>query len=144
MLLERTLTEICRAVDVLPGLTVYDYVPDSVEVPAFYTADVSVQFSADFGQAADYEVICRVLTGRGEDRSGQRALLAYMGTGPGSIWAAIMAARGGPGEYALNGAADDVMVRRVQGHRIYTVGEKSYYGAEVLVRAIGNGDGNDD
>lgn len=126
-----------------PELTAYDYVPDAVEAPAFYPADVDINYLPDFSGDGDLTVVCRVLTSRTEDRAGQHQLLRYMQpAGPWSIKQALEVARGAPGEYALGGACDDFVVQSLRGHRIYTVGSTPYYGAEWRVRLIGDGDGN--
>lgn len=140
--LERVLEGLTDAAKAISGLTCYPFVPDSVEVPCFYTADVTVDFEMTFGNQPDVTVVCRVLTGRTDDRAGQKQLLRLMANhGPMSIKAALEAAKGDPGQYALDGACDDFNVRRVTGHRVYTVGEKPYYGADWAVHIIGDGDG---
>ncbi|MFG2070988.1 hypothetical protein ACGFKZ_29425 [Micromonospora tulbaghiae] len=138
--LPRVLAELAAAAAAgCPGLTTYDYVPDSVAAPAFYPGEVTARYSQTFGGLVAITVTCRVLMDRGADGSGQRALSTLMGTGPGSIWAALNAARGAPGEYALNGAADDLHVPQVAGHRLYTLGPETYVGAEWPVEVIGGG-----
>jgi hypothetical protein len=58
-------------------------------------------------------------------------------SGPSSIKAVLETGRGEPGVLALGGACDDFQVKGVQAHRIYRVGEASYYGAQWTVRVIG-------
>ncbi|GIH69443.1 hypothetical protein [Sphaerimonospora thailandensis] len=125
----------------IPGLSCFGYVPDSVPVPCFYAGEVEIDFDRAFGRGLDeVRVTCRVLVSRADDKSGQAALDAYLaGSGPGSLKTAIEAARGAPGVPALGGLAHDVHVVRVQGYRLYTVGEVEYYGAEITVRVIGKG-----
>ncbi|WP_320069756.1 hypothetical protein [Micromonospora sp. RTGN7] len=137
----RVLDALCDAVAAaVDGVTTYAYVPDSVTAPAFYTGEVGARYDQTFGGLVALTVTCRVLMDRGVDGSGQRALSALMGTGPGSVWAALNAARGAPGEYALGGAADDLRVSQVAGHRLYTLGPETYVGAEWPVEVIGGGD----
>lgn len=138
--LPRALAELAAAAATIPGLTTYDYVPDSVTVPCFYPGEVSVDYDGTFDGDPTVTVTCRVLVGRGVDGSGQAELLALMGTGPGSIKAALEAARGAPGVAALAGAVDDLAVPRVAGYRLYTLGPDTYVGAEWPVQLIGDGD----
>jgi hypothetical protein len=125
----------------IAGLTPLEYVPDAVEPPVFYVADVIIDYEQTFGGDPDVTIVCRVLTSKGDDRAGQKLLRSYMAsTGATSVKAAIESGRGDPGQAALSGACDDLHVRRLQGHRVYIVGEKSYFGAEWLVHIIGDGD----
>lgn len=139
--LARALAALADAVAAaLPGVTTYDYVPDSVTVPAWYCGEVAVDYDGTFGGDPTVTVTCRLLVGRGVDGSGQRDLSAYLGTGPGSVWAALQSARGAPGVAALGGAVDDLAVPRMTGHRLYTLGPDVYLGAEWPVQLIGDGD----
>jgi hypothetical protein len=128
----------------LPDFTALPYVPDSVNPPTGYCADIRIAYEGSevtYGGDEDVEIIWRVLTSRSDDLSGQALLKRYMArTGPTSVRAALESARGEPGQAALAGACDDYHVRRVQGHRLYTVGDKQYYGAEWIVHVIGDGD----
>ncbi|MFI1030732.1 hypothetical protein [Streptomyces sp. NPDC020951] len=125
----------------VPPLTCTGYVPDAVTEPHFFTAEVEVAFDAAMNRSLDVlEITCRVLVGRGDDRSSQKILDQLLsGSGPASLKAAIEAARGAPGEYALDGAAHDLQVMRVQGYRWYEHGTATYVGAELVVKVIGDG-----
>jgi hypothetical protein len=125
----------------IAGLTCLDYVPDRVSPPTFYTAEVEIDYNGTFRGDPDVRVTCRVLTSRSNDQSGQALLKRYMASsGANSIKAALESGSGAPGQAALNGACDDLHVRRLQGHRLYTVGENSYFGAEWIVHVFGDGD----
>jgi hypothetical protein len=133
---------IARAVKAgVPSLNCFGYVPDSCPEPCFYAGEVDITFDRTFGRGLDeIEVTCRLLVSRADDRSGQAALDRYLaGSGPHSIKAALVAARGAPGEPALDGLCDDLHLTRVQAYRMYQVGEVQYYGAELIVRVIGRG-----
>ncbi|MFD8531528.1 hypothetical protein ACFV0L_29320 [Streptosporangium canum] len=129
--------------DRIPSLNCFGYVPDSVPEPCFYAGEVDITFDRTFGRGLDeIEVTCRLLVSRADDRAGQAALDRYLaGSGPRSIKAALVAARGAPGEHALGGLCDDLHLMRVQAYRMYQVGEHHYYGAELIVRVIGSGKG---
>lgn len=126
----------------IPELTCLPYLPDAVPEPCFYAGEVEIDFDRTYQRGMDeIELTCRLLVSRGDDLAGQARLDSYMaGSGPLSVKAALDAARGAPGQAALGGLADDIHLRRVQGHRLYQVGNVMYYGAEFIVRIIGRGD----
>jgi hypothetical protein len=45
--------------------------------------------------------------------------------------------RGAPGQQALSGACDDLHLQRVQGPRLFNIGEAAYYGLEFTVFVMG-------
>ena len=117
------------------------YVPDAVLAPCFFVGEVEVTFDKAYGRQLDVlEFTCRALVGRADDRSSQQILDALLsGSGPSSLKAAIEAARGAPGEHALDGAADDLHLMRVQGYRWYEHNGTQYVGAELIIKVIGSG-----
>ncbi|MEU9888670.1 hypothetical protein [Sphaerisporangium sp. NPDC051011] len=127
--------------EAIPALSCFGYVPDSVPEPCFYAGEVEIDFDQTFGRGMDELLItCRLLVSRADDRAGQAALDSYLsGSGPDSVKAALVAARGAPGQPALGGLCDDLHLQRVQGYRLYQVGDRQYYGAELIVRVIGSG-----
>ncbi|GAA2351755.1 hypothetical protein [Streptomyces carpaticus] len=122
-------------------LTATGYVPDAITEPHFFVGEYTQEYDKAMGRALDeLEFTCRVLVGRQDDRAGQRILDALLsGSGPASLKAAIEAARGGPGEYALGGLAHDLHVMRVQGYRWYEHAGVQYVGAELVIKVIGEG-----
>jgi hypothetical protein len=144
--LEVVTERLAAAVDAyeIPELTCLEYVPDRVVPPVGYCADITIDYEgvdATFGGDSGVLVVWRVLTSTADDKSGQALLKKFMAsTGPTSMRAALLSARGAPGVAALGGACDDYHVRRVQGHRVYTVGTERFFGAEWLVHLIGEGD----
>jgi len=122
-------------------LTCFGYTPDSVVAPCFFTGEVDVNFDRTFGRGLDeLEVTCRVLAGRGDDKSSQVVLDAMLsGGGTASLKKAIEAARGAPGQMALGGLADDLHLMRVQGYRWYEHAGTQYVGAELIIKVIGPG-----
>jgi hypothetical protein len=142
--IREAIADAARAV-VLPAgvgkLTCSGYTPDSVVAPHFFAGEYSLEFDKAMGRALDEaELTCRVLVGRTDDVSAQRTLDALLsGSGPASLKAAIEAARGEPGEYALGGLAHDFHVTRVQGYRWYEHQGTQYVGAELIIRIIGDG-----
>jgi hypothetical protein len=125
----------------LPSLTCSGYVPDAITEPHFFVAEYTQAFDKAMGRALDeLEFTCRVLVGRQDDRASQRVLDGLLsGSGASSLKAAIEAARGAPGEYALGGLAHDLHVTRVQGYRYYEHDGSQYVGAELIIKVIGEG-----
>ncbi|MFB9512396.1 hypothetical protein [Streptomyces purpureus] len=138
------IADAARAV-VLPDgvgkLTCSGYTPDSITPPHFFAGEYAVEFDKAMRRSLDeVELTCRVLVGRADDRSAQRTLDRMLsGAGPASLKAAIEAARGAPGEFALGGLAHDLHVMRVQGYRWYEHQGIQYVGAELIIKIIGEG-----
>lgn len=134
---------LATAASAVTGLTTYAYVPDSVEVPCFMAAEPRVEYDKlTFGGRGDVvTVTCRVLVSRADDKAGQALLDGYLGRGSASVRNALEAARGAPGESALYGACDDFHVLVAENYRIYEHNGTDYYGVEIPVMCIGEGDG---
>ncbi|WP_257895018.1 hypothetical protein [Streptomyces anulatus] len=115
--------------------------PDAVTAPHFFCGEYTVDYDKAMGRGLDVvELTCRVLVSRADDRSGQRILDSLLaGSGPSSLKAAIEAARGAPGGYALGGLAHDLHVMRMQGYRWYEHNGTDYVGADLIVKIIGEG-----
>lgn len=131
----------CGGID---GLTCTGYVPDAVAEPHFYAGEVEIDVNNAFGRGGHdvARVTCRVLVSRADDLAGQALLDTYLSrTGASSIRAALNTARGAPGQLALDGTCDDFSIDRIQGYRLYQVGETQYFGAEIIVRVIGSAEG---
>ena len=121
----------------IPGLTVSHYVPDAPVEPHFFIAEPSIDYDRTFGKTADLEIVCRLLVGRQDDEASQRLLRKYLSTGTAeSIKDAIESGRGGPGQPALNGACDDLWVRRAERPRWYDHAGTLYLGVDIVVRVV--------
>lgn len=124
-------------------LNCYGYVPNDVDPPVFYAGEATFQHNITFGDVDQVEITCRVLTSTADAIGdvGQALLDKYLRRkGVFSIRAALLAARGAPGEMALDGACSDFNIQRIQGYRLYRVADKTYFGAELIVMAIGDGE----
>ncbi|MEU0369105.1 hypothetical protein ABZ070_02375 [Streptomyces sp. NPDC006283] len=117
------------------------YVPDAITTPGFFCGEYSVDFDKAMRRSLDeVELTARVLVSRTDDKAAQRLLDAMLsGSGAASLKAAIEAARGAPGDYALGGLAHDLHVMRVQGYRWYEHQGTQYLGAELIIKVIGEG-----
>ncbi|WIM97838.1 hypothetical protein ACTOB_001392 [Actinoplanes oblitus] len=129
----------------IPGLQCTAYVPAEPHPPAFYPGEVVFAPNNSFGPGPGgydtVDITCRVLTSNAEDADGQALLDTLLSrSGPYSIRQALLAARGAPGQPALGGLADDLMIVRIDGYReIPGPNEASYYGAQITVRVVGSG-----
>ncbi|SNY29043.1 hypothetical protein [Paractinoplanes atraurantiacus] len=127
-------------------LSCYSHSPAAPNVPAFTCGQVAVDPLGTFGQGngpglETLDITCAVLTSAADDDAGQRLLDKLISKdGPYSIRQALIAARGEPGQLALGGVAHDVWVQRIDGYRMLSYGgeDANYYGADVLVRVIGD------
>jgi hypothetical protein len=127
---------IATAVDI-EGLTSTAFLPDAINEPAFFGLEQQVDYDRTFGRTADLEITCRVLVGRQEDEASQRLLRKYLSTGNAeSIKDAIEATRGGPGQPALSGAADDLWVRRAERPRWYEHNGTKYIGCDIVIKVV--------
>lgn len=86
---------LATAVDTIPGLRCFDYVPDSLSPPAAVVEPLEVNFDRAMGNGADYfRAFILIIVGRMSDRSSQDRLDAYLPpTGASSVKAAIEADR---------------------------------------------------
>lgn len=135
---EALATAVRTAVD---GIDCYGFSPTAPVVPAFTVGAVVIDPNQTFGGSDVGDFTCTVLASTADDRDGQKLLDGYLSRdGAQSIRAALLAARGEPGEFALDGAADDLMISRVDGYRMVTYGGDggTYYGADITVRVIGS------
>lgn len=132
----------------LPGarkLQAYRHSPNAPSIPAFTIGAVAIDPLGTFlnGQNRGLQTLdftCSVLTSTAEDDAGQQALDELISLdGPYSVFQAILAARGEPGELALGGLAHDLFVSRIDGYRMLSYADEGaqYYGADITVRVIG-------
>ena len=124
------------AVASIDGLNHYGFTPDAPSPPCFYPAEVTMDRTAaggrTFGDLRGYDVACRVLTSRADDLAGQALLDTYLSEGTSdNILAAIES------DQTLGGIAATVLVYRVDGYRLYTVGADMLYGATLHVSITG-------
>lgn len=123
----------------IPGLNAFSFVPDDPPAPCFYAGEVTLNPNQTFGGSDQADIVCRVLVEGADDADGQAALDQYLSrSGPYSVRAALIAARGEPGEPALGGAADDLIITSIDGYRlISTANGAQMYGAQITVRVLG-------
>ncbi|EMD22917.1 hypothetical protein B0293_23785 [Amycolatopsis azurea DSM 43854] len=124
------------AVDQIDGLRCFPFVPDAISPPAFFVAEVEVEYDATFGRGMDTVYLtCRLLVSHATDRTGQEQLDGYLrGAGPRSVKTVLEA------DPSLGGVCDAVRVQRVSGYGLYEHNGNQFYGAEWRVLIIGRGD----
>ena len=124
------------AVASIAGLNHFGYTPDTISPPCFFPADITFDRTAaggrTFGSLRGYDIICRVLTSRVDDLSGQELLDDYLSEGTtDNIVAALES------DQTLGGISKTVFVERVDGYRLYTVGAETFYGATFHISVLG-------
>lgn len=144
------LTSVKKAMAVLArGLTGVErsdhFVPDVIYPPHFYIGETTIDWTGNnntFGGDDDITLLCRLLVGQSGDESSQDLLSRYMRrTGSRSVKAVL---EGVLPKQTLGGLCDDLVVHRMQGHRMYQVGDNRYYGAEWVVQILGDQDEDDE
>lgn len=124
-----------------PPLLALGYVPDNILAPCVYVDDIDIDCNWTHGGDDKVDFTLRVLVSRTDDEAAQKLLDGYLSrTGAASIRAALLAARGIPGEAALGGLCDDFNVSKIAGYRWYEHAGVKYVGAEIKVTAYGDGD----
>lgn len=118
-------------------VTATPFASEALTAPHFYTAEFTGNYDKTFGALTELTLTCRLMLSRADDRSGQQGAKALASTGTGTIHAAFRAMRGEAGQAALGGAADDIHLQRVQGPRLYEIGQATFYGLEFTVFVMG-------
>jgi hypothetical protein len=127
----------------IPKLDCYGFSPSAPSIPAFTVGAVVIEPNQTFRGARNADFTCTLLTSIADDESGQALLDDLLDDGGDySVVQALLDARGEPGEMALGGLADDLMIVRIDAYRMitWTAGEagSTYYGADITVRVIGS------
>jgi hypothetical protein len=120
-------------------LTCTAFTPDSPTEPHFFVAEYTIDYNKTYGGSPTVEFTTRVLVGRQDDRAAQELTDDYLSDeGDKSLKLAIEAARGAPGELALDGLADDLHVVRLQSYRWYEHAGTQYVGGELIIKVLGS------
>lgn len=117
------------------GISGYDTVPESINVPAFVVAPRSTDFQRAFGRGMDaYSFDVIVLVSRSDDRIAQLALDPYVnGFGSSSVRQAIWNARD------LGISVDAAVTGMSDYGATYTFGNTDYIGARLAVEVLTSG-----
>lgn len=122
------------------GLNAMSYVPDDLPNTGFYVGEIDMDPNQTFGsrtgtrRGTDQAVItCRIMVARSTDKWAIRKVREYAsGSGVKSLVQAIQA------DKTLGGTVDSSIVKSQRFNRLFTVGEKKYYGVEIDVFVIGS------
>lgn len=122
------------------GVQCYAYAPNEPHPPAFFPAECVIVPQTTMLGSAQLDLTCRVIASASEDQDGQLLLDEMLSmSGSYSIWTALEAARGEPGEAALGGACDDVFLSRIDAYRLIAgPNETTWYGANLTIRVLGS------
>lgn len=119
-------------------VTATAFQPDSLTPPHFYTAEFIETYDQTHGGLTKLILTCRLMVVRGDEAASQQALQTLASSGAtGNIRAALNAARGEPGQPALDGAASDLQLQRAQGPKLYEVAGVQFYGLEFTIQVWG-------
>jgi len=127
---------IATAASEITGLNCYGVKPDSIVEPAFYPRRTDIHYDESMGRGQDRIAgTWHLLVSRSDDEAGQAVMNSFLkGAGASSLKAAIQADR------TLGGACVTLRVVKAEAHRMITVGETEYYGAEISIDVYGRGD----
>lgn len=131
--------KIAEAASTVTGLNTSAYVPDAIVEPHLFIAEAEIDYNRTFGKTAELEITARLLVGSQDDEASQELLRGYLSTGTGptaSVKEAIEAARGAPGQPALDGEADDLWVRRIERPRWYEHAGAQYVGVDIQIKVV--------
>jgi hypothetical protein len=123
------------------SVDVYYGVLGSMELPCVCVGEVQITPNGTFGGPAGagmetMVITVSVFTSASDDLDGQKILDFLIGR-KGPVRSALWAMRGLPGQAALGGAADDVILFDISGYGMISVGDSgSQYGANLSVRVI--------
>jgi hypothetical protein len=126
-----------------PPLTTTWWLPDSVNPPHLYLVPPEIDFDKTFKRGIDQvQITARLLVSAASDEPAARFLEAFRsGSGARSIKAALVAARGEPGQPALGGAggAHDIHASRWREPRWFEHSALTYLGCELEIQVMGAG-----
>lgn len=123
------------------GITALDGMPDMPEPPCFYPFNWRTAYHKTHGGMVELTMTWHLALSRGGDdgiATGQKEAQRLSGSGESTILAALTAARGAPGQYALDGAADDVVLTGANGPIQLVFGDGAHFwGVEFTIFVMG-------
>lgn len=114
------------------------YMPKKPEPPHFYPFNWRATYDRTHGGMVELTETWHLVLAMGDDEAAHYEATGLAGTGEGTIRAAIIAARGGPGEDALGGAVDDIVLRSASGPNPVSVGDTHYLVIEFVLYMTGD------
>jgi hypothetical protein len=124
------------AAAVIPDLQGYSYGQGALSIPAFFVADLELDFGSALEVGMDVATFnCRALVSKVDELGGQELLDELMSrTGDMSVKAALEADR------TLGGACVELFVSKVVGPRVFRQDLTDYLGAQWAVQVTGRGE----
>lgn len=118
----------------IDGLNPFSYGQPGVVVPAFFVADVELNYGSALESGMDVAVFnCRMLVSKLDEQGGQDRIDEFMSTEADSVKAALEADR------TLGGLCFDVFVESVTGPTVYNLQLVDYLGCQFKARVTGRG-----
>lgn len=126
-------------------VTALDHLPDQPVLPSFELAEFNMTYhrtmateAHPFGQV-NVQITANLLLSRAGAQTGQAEARRLASPANDSIVAALLAARGAPGQPALNGACEDFYVQSARGPRLIDGGTETvkFYAIEFAIHLIG-------
>lgn len=118
------------------------FMPMQPEVPHFYPHSWRILYDRTFG-GEQYKGMNELTTtwhlvlALADDEAGFSEASRLAGSGESTIRAALLAARGGPGEDALGGAAEDLRLVSASGPSLVDIGDLHLLAIELPISVIG-------
>lgn len=118
-----------NALATVPGLRVFDYIPDQIAPPAAYIGIDAIDYHQSFGLGDPvHTYLVTVIVGRVSDRASERALFEYLNpTGARSIRAALEQ------DKTLGGFVQTLVVTRGGNMQPVIFGEVTYISVDFTV-----------
>lgn len=116
-----------------------EFAPDSVDPPLFQLMEFTGDYDRTFGGDMDVVITARLMLSRADadGKTGQKEARKLASAGTSTIRSALYAAPRDATGHALNGACDDLHLRRVIGPRLFDYGEAHFYGLEFTIFVMG-------
>lgn len=123
-------------------VTATPYMPLMPEPPHFYPHSWRINYDKTFSrtrqQQNEFTSTWHLVLAIGDDESAHYEATRLAGSGEGTIREVILDARGGPGEEALGGVVDDILLRAASGPNSVDVGDLHLLVVEFSLFVIGH------
>lgn len=116
-----------------------EFAPDSIDPPMFQLMEFTGDYDRTFGGDMEVVISARLMLSRADadGKAGQKEARKLASAGTNTVRSALYAAPRDATGHALNGACDDLHLRRVVGPRLYDYGEAHFYGLEFTIFVMG-------
>lgn len=116
-----------------------EFAPDSLDPPLFQLMEFTGDYDRTYGGDMEIVITARLMLARADldGKAGQKEARKLASAGTNTIRDALNDAPRDATGHALNGACDDLHLRRVTGPRLYDYGEANFYGLEFTIFVMG-------